>query len=316
MIHCSYNSLWQGQFIRLDWDMFQSDHLCAEFHAASRAICGGPVYVSDKVGRHDVELLRKLVLPDGTILRCQHYALPTRDCLFENPLFDGKTLLKLWNLNKVWCFTLFCCLGDAPSLNCRVLLLPMQFGGVIGVFNCQGAGWYPEEQKCKAYPECYKTMSGFLSPDNVEWEQRESTAEYRKNELFVVYLHKAGDLHLMKASEKLDITLEPSSFEIAMISPVLEFGDKIKFAGVGLEHMLNSGGAIELVEERIGEKNVGYIVKIKGVGKFLAYSSVKPEKVVLDDESVEFEWRDDGVFKFDVPWKGGEVKDAQILITK
>jgi stachyose synthetase len=101
MIHCSYNSLWQGQLIQPDWDMFQSDHLCAEFHAGSRAICGGPVYVSDKVGRHNFDLLRKLVLPDGTILKCQHYALPTRDCLFENPLFDGKTLLKLWNLNKV-----------------------------------------------------------------------------------------------------------------------------------------------------------------------------------------------------------------------
>lgn len=101
MIHCSYNSFWQGQFLQPDWDMFQSDHLCAEFHAGSRAICGGPVYVSDKVGHHNFDLLRKLVLPDGTILRCQHFALPTRDCLFANPLFDGKTMLKIWNLNKV-----------------------------------------------------------------------------------------------------------------------------------------------------------------------------------------------------------------------
>ncbi|KAG6731582.1 hypothetical protein I3842_01G136000 [Carya illinoinensis] len=83
MIHCSYNSLWQGQFIQPDWDMFQSDHLCAEFHAGSKAICGGPVYVGDKVRRHNFHLLRKLVLPDGTILKCQHYALPTRDCLFR-----------------------------------------------------------------------------------------------------------------------------------------------------------------------------------------------------------------------------------------
>ncbi|KAJ6400942.1 hypothetical protein OIU84_016377 [Salix udensis] len=50
MIHCAYNSLWIGQIIQPDWDMFQSDHLCAKFHAGSRAICGGPVYVSDSVG--------------------------------------------------------------------------------------------------------------------------------------------------------------------------------------------------------------------------------------------------------------------------
>ncbi|KAL0318528.1 UNVERIFIED_CONTAM: Galactinol--sucrose galactosyltransferase [Sesamum angustifolium] len=101
MVHCAYNSLWMGNFIHPDWDMFQSTHPCAEFHAASRAISGGPIYVSDSVGKHDFELLKRLVLPDGTVLRCQHYALPTRDCLFEDPLHDGKTMLKIWNLKQV-----------------------------------------------------------------------------------------------------------------------------------------------------------------------------------------------------------------------
>lgn len=101
MVHCAYNSVWMGNLIHPDWDMFQSDHPCADFHAASRAISGGPIYVSDSVGKHNFELLNKLVLPDGSILRCQHYALPTRDCLFQDPLHDGKTVLKIWNLNKV-----------------------------------------------------------------------------------------------------------------------------------------------------------------------------------------------------------------------
>jgi len=101
MVHCAYNSLWMGNFIRPDWDMFQTTHPCADFHAASRAICGGPIYISDTVGNHNFELLKTLVLPDGSILRCEHYALPTRDCLFSDPLHDGKTMLKIWNLNKV-----------------------------------------------------------------------------------------------------------------------------------------------------------------------------------------------------------------------
>lgn len=100
MIHCAYNSMWMGQFIQPDWDMFQSDHCCAKFHAGSRAICGGPVYVSDSVGGHDFDLIKKLVFPDGSIPKCQHFALPTRDCLFRNPLFDQKTVLKIWNFNK------------------------------------------------------------------------------------------------------------------------------------------------------------------------------------------------------------------------
>jgi stachyose synthetase len=102
MIHCAYNSMWMGQMIQPDWDMFQSDHLCAKFHAGSRAICGGPVYVSDSVSGHDFDLIKKLVYPDGTIPKCQHFALPTRDCLFRNPLFDDKTVLKIWNFNKVF----------------------------------------------------------------------------------------------------------------------------------------------------------------------------------------------------------------------
>ena len=105
MIHCSYNSLWMGQVFHPDWDMFQSDHVCAKFHAGSRAICGGPIYVSDSLGGHDFDLLKKLVYPDGTIPKCQHFALPTRDVLFENPLFDQKTILKIWNFNKVLHFS-------------------------------------------------------------------------------------------------------------------------------------------------------------------------------------------------------------------
>ncbi|KAH0686989.1 hypothetical protein KY284_017542 [Solanum tuberosum] len=65
MVHCAYNSLWMGNFIHPDWDMLQSTHPCAEFHAASRAISGGPVYVSDSVGKHNFQLLKTLALPDG-----------------------------------------------------------------------------------------------------------------------------------------------------------------------------------------------------------------------------------------------------------
>lgn len=110
MVYCAYNSLWMGQFIHPDWDMFQSSHPSAEFHAASRAISGGPIYISDKVGQHNFELLKTFALPDGTILRCENYALPTRDLLFEDPLKDGKTMLKIWNLNKVniYLYNKFC----------------------------------------------------------------------------------------------------------------------------------------------------------------------------------------------------------------
>ena len=91
-------SLWFGQFIHPDWDMFQSGHPAGAYHAAARAVSGSAVYVSDKPNAQDFELLRSLVSSDGTILRATGIGLPTPDCLFDNPLEDS-VLLKLYNTN-------------------------------------------------------------------------------------------------------------------------------------------------------------------------------------------------------------------------
>lgn len=64
-------------------------------HGMARAVSGGAVYVSDKPGQHDFTLLRRLVLPDGRVLRAQLPGRPTRDCLFMDVLRDNKTMLKV-----------------------------------------------------------------------------------------------------------------------------------------------------------------------------------------------------------------------------
>jgi raffinose synthase len=111
----AFNAIWVQTFALPDWDMFQSSHPAAAFHAAARAISGGPIYVSDKPGKHDFALLAKLVISDGRILRSQHPALPARDGLFE----DGRSqprVTKIVNRNDV-----------------RGLDSPI---GVLGLFNC------------------------------------------------------------------------------------------------------------------------------------------------------------------------------------
>ena len=42
-----YNSIFMGEIVVPDWDMFQSKHIAGGLHAAARAIGGCPVYVSD-----------------------------------------------------------------------------------------------------------------------------------------------------------------------------------------------------------------------------------------------------------------------------
>ncbi|XP_047980731.1 stachyose synthase-like [Salvia hispanica] len=273
MIHCAYNSMWMGQFIQPDWDMFQSDHCCAKFHAGSRAICGGPVYVSDSLGGHNFNLLRKLVFPDGTIPKCVHFALPTRDCLFKNPLFDSKSILKIWNFNK--------------------------YGGVIGAFNCQGAGWDPKEQRIKGYSECYKPLTGSVHVSNLEWDQKAEAASLGEAEEYAVYLTEAEKIVVTtKESDPISVTLQPSTFEIFSFVPIKKIGQDSKFAPIGLTNLFNSGGTIQgLVYDEFVAK-----IEVKGEGTFLAYSSIVPKKSYVNGVETVFLWSGDGKVQVSIPW--------------
>lgn len=110
IINNALNSLWMGEFIIPDWDMFQTHHAAGAFHAAARAISGGPVYISDEPGKTDFALLRQLVLSDRTVPLCLGPARPTEDSLFVDPAREP-ALFKVFNRNPAG-------------------------GGVLGVFNC------------------------------------------------------------------------------------------------------------------------------------------------------------------------------------
>lgn len=43
-----------------DWDMFQTDHEFAGFHAAARCLSGGPIYITDVPGKHNLELINQM----------------------------------------------------------------------------------------------------------------------------------------------------------------------------------------------------------------------------------------------------------------
>jgi hypothetical protein len=85
ILQCSYNGLLQGQFYVNDWDMWWTDDEQAVKNSLCRAISGGPIYVSDKIGRTDPEVLKPLCLPDGRIIRADESATPTADCLTSDP---------------------------------------------------------------------------------------------------------------------------------------------------------------------------------------------------------------------------------------
>lgn len=97
ILMCSYNSLVQGQFYWCDWDMWWTDDGQALKNSILRAVSGGPIYVSDKIGRSRRELLEPLALSDGKILRCDRCAVPTNDCATTDPRING-CIFKIQNI--------------------------------------------------------------------------------------------------------------------------------------------------------------------------------------------------------------------------
>lgn len=81
-----------------DWDMFQS--ALPEYgglHAAARCISGGPIYITDTPGRHDVGLIKQMsaLSPQGntTLLRPSRVALPIDPFV----AYNNNQLLKVGN---------------------------------------------------------------------------------------------------------------------------------------------------------------------------------------------------------------------------
>jgi raffinose synthase len=92
-------SLWFGEFVWPDWDMFQTAHLAGAYHAALRAVSGSSLCIADAPGHHDFDLLRKLLTRSGQTLRAEQPGVPTRDSLFAD-VREGPNLLKIWNQNR------------------------------------------------------------------------------------------------------------------------------------------------------------------------------------------------------------------------
>lgn len=256
----AYNTVFLGEFMQPDWDMFHSVHPMAEYHAAARAVGGCAIYVSDKPGSHDFNLLKKLVLPDGSILRAKLPGRPTRDCLFSDPARDGKSVLKIWNLNE--------------------------HSGVVGAFNCQGAGWCRVAKKNLIHDQQPGTVSGVIRAQDVEHLAR--VADHGWNGDVVVYSHVGGEVVYLPKNALLPVTLRSREYEVFTVVPLKHLPNGASFAAIGLLGMFNSGGAVR--ELRFGGEDADVELRVRGSGTVGAYSSTKPTRVAVDSKAVGFSY--------------------------
>uniref|UniRef100_A0A7N0VHL2 galactinol--sucrose galactosyltransferase n=1 Tax=Kalanchoe fedtschenkoi TaxID=63787 RepID=A0A7N0VHL2_KALFE len=263
----AYNSLFLGEFMLPDWDMFHSLHPAAEYHASARAISGGPIYVSDAPGKHNFDVLKKLVLPDGTVLRALLPGRPTQDSLFTDPARDGISLLKIWNMNK--------------------------YTGVLGVYNCQGAAWNANERKNTSHQTGAEAISGVIKGRDVHLIADAATEpDWSGN--CALYSHRSGEVRFLPFDASLPVSLKVLEHDIYTVTPIKVMAPEISFAPIGLINMYNAGGAIDELRYQVTVTEPEWVaeayIEVKGCGEFGAYSSAKPRSCTVDSDTVGFSY--------------------------
>lgn len=91
-IYQSYaNTVWLGQTVWPDHDMFHSsDPFCGRLMAVSKALSGGPVYLSDAPENFKEDDIMPLCRSTGEIYRPLAPAVPLPDSVFGNPFSSGR----------------------------------------------------------------------------------------------------------------------------------------------------------------------------------------------------------------------------------
>ncbi|GAB4822550.1 hypothetical protein N2152v2_009596 [Parachlorella kessleri] len=239
-----------------DWDMFMTTHDAAHLHATARAVSGGMIYVSDKTTEHDFGLLRRLVLPDGSTLRCRLPGRPTRDCLMRDVSRDGHTVMKVWNMNAV--------------------------GGIVGLFNVQGATWRTHIRTYHQHDPAPRTLTAHVRPCDVPL--------LPKAERYVAYSDKLQEVKVLGRTEAWELSVPGGGgHDLVTLAPITQLGE-VEVAPVGLVNMFNAGGAVR--EFAVKESGTGYLgrLKIHGCGRFLLWASQPPKDVTVEGTAVPVEY--------------------------
>lgn len=271
---CAYNSVMLGEIAIADWDMFHSKHEYALMHAAARAISGGPVYVSDGIGNHDPEILKRLVLPGGGILRTIQPARPTVDCLFSDVMRDGRSALKVFSVNR----------GG---------------GGVIGVFNIQGSSWDRKQRKYVQHESDIPSVTTDLRASQLG--KAFLTSGKNSCGKFAVWSVLGQHLQVLRSKhDAVEATLSAKSCEIyafshvyrleqhrGMFSRGIEY-QNVEWSPIGLIDMLNSGGAVVQVLTSRKSNEAKFVVH--GVGRLGVYTNVAPSSVLVNGKRAEFSY--------------------------
>ena len=96
-IFCNAHNAIFNQYLNIlpDWDMFQTSHEWASFHAAARCVSGGPIYITDVPGKHDVDLIFQMTgnTPRGDTVILRPHTVGKSTSAYNS--YDDTVLLKV-----------------------------------------------------------------------------------------------------------------------------------------------------------------------------------------------------------------------------
>lgn len=102
------------------------------------------------------------------------------------------SLLKIWNTNKC--------------------------SGVVGVFNCQGAGWCKVTKKTRIHNASPGTLTGSVRASDVDTISQIARPDWRGET--VAYAHRSGELVRLPEGASLPVTLKVLEYELFHFCPV------------------------------------------------------------------------------------------------
>jgi len=281
---CAFNSLFMGALVQPDWDMFQSAHPAAELHARARAVSGAAVYVSDKPGAHDFELLRRLVLLDGSVFRAQLPGRPTRSALFRDVLRDGLSALTVWNSNAREGGGVGGGDGEGVAVGSGGTVggggaCASGAVGVVGAFNLQGASWdrrlrrfcfhdrRPASVTATVRAHDVETLRERAEQQDKQQQQQQQQQEQRRPQRYAAFVQGQQSVRApLGGDEPLSLELAAATAEVVWFAPLHAVpvaapaspssapgpASPVEFAALGLAHMYNGGGAVLAVDVRAG----------------------------------------------------------------
>jgi hypothetical protein len=139
------NTIWMGHLIWPDHDMFHSnDEMAGKEMAISKAVSGGPIYLSDNPTDFDLGNIRPLCYEDGKLLRPLAPAVPLPESIFLDPYRD-----------------------EVPY---RVIAPLANRSAAIVLYNLKHGGQEPIAVEAAVAPADYAFAGAMLQPYEGNWD--------------------------------------------------------------------------------------------------------------------------------------------------